>query len=81
MRQCISRSSCSCRLRLCTKYQIEEIEEHKAKTAESKAEVDATSLQLQNLLYEKNYYIKEIATSKNFEYVLAYRRAPYDVLY
>ena len=57
----------SCRLRLATRKEVEEVELQKTKTAESKAEADLTSLQLQNLLYEKNYYNKEIATCRSFE--------------
>lgn len=56
-----------CRLRLAAKQLIEEGEILKAKTADSKAEVDLTSLQLQSLLYEKNYYNKEIASCRSFK--------------
>ena len=60
----------SCRLRLSTKQQIEEVEVQKAKTADSKTLVDASSLQLQSLLYEKNYYNKEIASCRSFQYAV-----------
>ena len=55
------------KLRLTAREQVEVFEEHKAQTAESKAEVDQSNLQLQNLLYEKNYYTKELASCRSFE--------------
>ena len=55
------------KLRLTARQQVEKVEEHKAQTAESKAEVDQSNLQLQNLLYEKNYYTKELASCRSFE--------------
>lgn len=58
------------KLRQAAKQQVEDVEQHKSDTAQSRAEVDVSNLQLQNLLYEKNYYTKEIATCKNFRCVL-----------
>ena len=63
---CCNEKRAPCRLRAAARHQIEEGEALKAKTAESKAEVDLSSLQLQNLLYEKNYYKKEIASCQSF---------------
>jgi hypothetical protein len=55
------------RLRLAAKAKVEQIEEQKAITAESKAHVNVSNLRLQNLLYEKNYYNKEIAACLAFK--------------
>ena len=37
-----------------------------ASTAEAKAQFDAAELQLQNLLYEKEHYLKEIKACRSF---------------
>lgn len=62
------------KLRQNAREQVDAVEESKAVTAESKHEVDQSNLQLQNLLYEKNYYNKEIASCQNFKSALY--RAP-----
>jgi len=55
------------RLKLAAKSKVDEIEQQKAATAESKAQADESNLRLQNLLYEKNYYNKEIAACLAFK--------------
>ena len=50
-----------------TRKEVEDVELQKNSTADSKAESDLSSLQLQNLLYEKNYYSKEIASCRSFQ--------------
>lgn len=54
------------KLRQAAKNQVEEVERRKTQTAQSKSDVEVSNLQLQNLLYEKNYYTKEIATCRSF---------------
>ncbi len=55
------------RLKLAAKAQVDAIEQQKTATAESKAHLDESNLRLQNLLYEKNYYSKEIATCLTYK--------------
>ena len=55
------------KLRQAAKAQVEEVETFKANTTQCKSDVEISSLQLQNLLYEKNYYLKEIASCRNFQ--------------
>lgn len=47
--------------------QCERMEALREDTAESKGELEALNLKLQNLLYEKSYYQKEIATCEDFK--------------
>lgn len=54
------------KLRQAARRQVEEVEAHKTETLRSKADVEASNLALQNLLYEQNYYAKEIASCRSF---------------
>lgn len=46
---------------------LQEEDRVKAETDSAKLPVDHTSLQLHNLLYEKNYYLKAIKACKDFK--------------
>ena len=57
--------------------QSEGLESLRDETMSAKAELDSLNLVLQNLLYEKSHYEKEIRTCEDFKWVpLAYLQAP-----
>ena len=55
------------RLKMAAHAKVDEYEQQKEATAKSKALADESNLRLQNLLYEKNYYNKEIAACLAFK--------------
>ena len=55
---------------------FEESEELKKQSAEARSRLDATYLQLQNLLYERDYFRGEIRANQNFRYAWEPARLP-----
>lgn len=52
--------------RLCRKFYLAE-DRVKAETDEAKAPLDKASLELNNLLYERDHFLREIRTCRNFK--------------